>query len=55
MRVISSVKNPGGAKFDGWKAHRTIIAPEGERGPISITGGDCRFYANTVGTFGVDS
>ena len=54
MRIIDDFKSPGGAKFDGGKAHRGIIAADG-RGLVSTMGPNCIFYANNVGNFSAAS
>ena len=55
VRIIGGLKNPVGAKFNGGKARRMIIFPEGERCPVSIMGPNGRFYSDTVATFGAVS
>ena len=53
LRVLGILEKPSAAKMDGTSAHRRVLKPESERGLVSTKGADGKFYANTVGTFGV--
>ena len=55
LRALGILGNPAAAKMDGTSAHRRVSTPEPEHGLVSIMGPDGKFYANTVGTFGVVS
>ena len=53
--MMGILENPAAAKMNGTSAHRLVLTPEPEHGLVSIMGPDGKFYANTVGTFGVVS
>ena len=53
--VLGILENPAAAKIDGMSAHRRVLKPEPGHGIVSIMGPGGKFYANTVGTFGVVS
>ena len=53
--MLGIPENPAAAKMGGTSAHRRVLTPEPEPGLVSITGPIGKFYANTVGAFGVVS
>ena len=55
LSVLGILGNPAAEKMDGTSAHRRVLTPEPEHGIVSIMGPIGKFYANTVGTFGVVS
>ena len=55
QRVLDIPNDPAAEKWDGTSSHRRVITPDSEHGLVSIMGPKGLFYANTVGTFGVDS
>ena len=55
MRIVDGRKIPVGAKFDGGKVHRRVLAHEGKHGLLSAMGPNGLFYGNTVGAIGVVS
>ena len=55
MGDLDVLKNPTGAKYDGGKAHRRVMATEREIGLVSIAVPNDLFCANTVGAFGAAS
>ena len=55
LRILSRLKEPAAAKFDGCQAHRMVLTPKPERGLVSTVGPNGLFYANAVDAFGVVS
>ena len=55
LRVLGILEIPAAEKRGGTSARRRVLTPESEHGLVSIMGPIGLFYANAVGTFGVDS
>ena len=55
MRLLDGLENPVGAKFDGSKARRMVLAPEVGRLNFSVMSPNGLFNDKTVGAFGAVS